>query len=104
MGQAYRLPGSRLCLLLLLLQVLRLLLVLLLQLLRLLLVLLFHLLSGCSARLLFIQVHVLLVLPLLECVSFLLLLRNLFILLFLVLLILLRVARCRNVPRKTEDR
>ena len=59
---------------------------------------LFDLLTLRVVRLLFIQLHVLLVLFLLELVSFLLLLRNLLILLLLVLPVPLRVARIGSAP------
>ncbi len=59
---------------------------------------LFDLLSLRVTRLLFIQIHVLLVLLLLEFVSFLLLLRSLLILLLLVLPVPLRVAGIGSVP------
>ena len=75
-----------------LLQLLRLLLVSCLQLLRLLLMGLFHLLPLRVTRLLFIQLHVFLVLFLLEFVAFLLLFRELLILLLLVFFVEVRVA------------
>ena len=60
---------------------------------------LFHLLPLRVTCLLFIQLHVLLVLLLLEFVSFLLLLRNLLFLLLLVLPVQLRVARVWSALR-----
>ena len=69
-----------------------------LQLLRLLLMGLFHLLPLRVTRLLFIQLHVFLVLFLLELVAFLLLLRSLLVLLLLVLPVPLRVARIWSAP------
>jgi len=81
-----------------LLQLLRLLLVSLLQLLRLLLVLLFHLLPLRVIHVLFIHLHVFLILSLLEFVSLLLLLRDLFFLLLLIFSVQLRVAGIWSAP------